>query len=357
MKSIYGKNQITGEIKEFDCRMQDSLPVGWVETSTEKQMKHDYIQKQPHYAIIVGDVQMPINYNDQVKSKINTKYPNLDIQKLVVIKTFDGMEMMKLNTLVKLRGILEYSNITEWDDELDLLYYLPTIHCIEYKETSITDYVSGDRKMSIITDVEMEVEAHTNVEVIANQLKDTTIGSKFNRNDLIKMFKGAFDGDLLAAEYMVCQLFHSSTKRMGGVPTSKFNLNIYGMELNLNSVSNALEQVWPLVSQLELSINELNQTMMQSSQNEMMGLRMGRLQKPNHTIFIIDETNLSEGVLNANGIDNIKAVQYCMDYQTVQYRIPYGQFETDSNFNFLMLGRESSLLQVILNNREILNFH
>ena len=343
LKSINGTNQVTGETKSFDCRFQDYLPSGWVESGTSDTFakvnaKPEYLQKQPHYAIIMDDMKLAVVYNDKVKLKIQQKYPNSDIQKLVVIKTTDGMEMLKLNTIVQIVGVLEYSTFSDWDDELDLLYYLPTIHCMEFREMSVSQLITSQ---TIVDSMQTN-----GVDQISKQLKETSIDSKFNRNDLLKLFKNSLGGDLLAAEYLICQLLHSSTKRLGGIPTSKFNLNIYGKQLNIERLTHTLHQVWPLVSGAEFSIERLNNSNMQPVQGEM-GLKMGDLQKPNQTMFVIDESKMSEGVLNSTGIDNIKAVQCCIDYQTVEYRIPYGQFETETNYNFLMVGPEPSILQVL----------
>ena len=336
LKSVTAINSTTGEIKCFDCQYQDSLPEGWTEVQDTNDSKGhpkrpEYFQKQPHYAVLVDDLSLPVEYQDQVKAQILSKFPGMDVQKLLVVKSTEGSELLKLNSLIRVTGILEFPVIKEWDPELDTLYYLPTIHIQDSKEITLTQMLSQ-------YDHELDLEA------VAAKLQDASI-TKFDRAGLTKVFKNAVGGDLLAAEYLVCQLFHSTSTRMGGVPTSKFNLNVYGNHLSPSKISEVISQVWPLVSVLEFSIKGLNEVEMQSCQTET-GLKMGQLQKPNHSVFIIDETMMSEGVLNSTGIDNVKAVQHCIDYQSVEYKIPYGQFETESNFNFLMIGREPSLLQV-----------
>ena len=337
LKSVTAINSTTGEFKCFDCQYQDSLPEGWTEVqdingSKVHPERPEYFQKQPHYAFLVDDLSLPVEYQDQVKAKILYKFPGMNVQKLVVVKSTEGSELLKLNSLIRVTGILEFPVITEWDPELDPLYYLPTIHIQDSKEITLTQMLS-------------QYDHKADVEAVATKLQASSIISKFDRAGLTKVLKNAVGGDLLAAEYLVCQLFHSTSKRMGGVPTSKFNLNLYGKHLNPSKISEVISQVWPLVSALEFSIKALNEIEMQSCQTET-GLKMGQLQKPNHSVFIIDETIMSEGVLNSTGIDNVKAVQHCIDYQSVEYKIPYGQFETESNFNFLMIGREPSLLQV-----------
>lgn len=75
------------------------------------------------------------------------------------------------------------------------------------------------------------------------------------------------------------------------------------------------------------------------------GLSMGVLQQPDETLFVLDEYKFDEGVLQSTGIDNLKALQQCIDFKTVDYQIPFGTFEIKSNFNFLIIGQVKSLLE------------
>ncbi len=81
--------------------------------------------------------------------------------------------------------------------------------------------------------------------------------------------------------------------------------------------------------------------------HEEYGLCSGELQKPNHSLFLLDETNLQPGQLKDQGIQNLKAIQSCIDFGLVEYQIPYASFEKESNFSFLVIGKSKSLLNVL----------
>lgn len=81
---------------------------------------------------------------------------------------------------------------------------------------------------------------------------------------------------------------------------------------------------------------------------EDVGLCSGELQKPDHTMFVLDESNMSPGKLTQQGIFNLKALETCIDFGLVEYQVPFANFDKESNFTFLILGKTKSLLNVLI---------
>jgi hypothetical protein len=282
-----------------------------------------YIEKQPHMCILstfepdtLGLEKMMIK-----DSVVKQKLPGFDPNGVCVVKTIGPM--LPLNQMVQVLGYLEHP----LEDMEDLLFVLPTIHCVSFSILTLQDLIP---KSMPILDI------------------------KYLRMNLIKSLKNELLGDVLAAEYVAAHLFYRmyfgliSSKRIGGVPTSNFSLNIYHPLFKSSGVDFLLREAWPMTKRLAISIDTLQNSFMQPEQDrfEELGLCFGELQQPDHTLFLLDESKMDTGKLQDRGVKNVKALQNCIDFGLVDYEVPFGTFDKESNFSFLSVGKNPSLLNM-----------
>lgn len=73
-------------------------------------------------------------------------------------------------------------------------------------------------------------------------------------------------------------------------------------------------------------------------------LTPGVLQIAQHTILLLDETELEEGQLNERGVRNFKFLSNLSDAQTIGFVFPFNEFQIETNVNILLLSKDKSLM-------------
>ena len=104
--------------------------------------------------------------------------------------------------------------------------------------------------------------------------------------------------------------------------------------------------VCPFVHFLELSKTKLeNEALIPIWDSESEILRFGRLQSPDSSLFLIDETSLSESTLSGETLLHLGGVQQLLLNASLPLRYEYYHVEYPCNYSFLCFSKGKSILQ------------
>ncbi|KAI7869313.1 putative alanine racemase-domain-containing protein, partial [Spinellus fusiger] len=183
------------------------------------------------------------------------------------------------------------------------------------------------------------------------------------RDSLIDYLSTAFRGDKLASEYMMLQLISRITAQKDDIKIGQFSLNLYNFETSsIHTIKsndgnvlytlqdpssmwllNILKNIVPLLVEMPLNIEVFNNSSFSpESINE--NLHAGILQLLPGTLLLLDETVLSEGILQKIGVRNIQALMHVMHRQSLRYMFPFDEFEFDVDLSVFTISMRKSIL-------------
>lgn len=163
-----------------------------------------------------------------------------------------------------------------------------------------------------------------------------------------------FQGDSLASQYVICGLVsHVFTRR------DLINVGAFPLGLTIGSCDNNNALVRALVtlfgdlsthsSYLPLTLEKLNTKPLLPKKNySTEKLHAAPLQLAAGTVLLIDETVMTSGQLNEQGVLNIACLRDLISWQQLKYDFEYHVMEVDVDVPIFVVSQAKSLLQVPL---------
>lgn len=172
------------------------------------------------------------------------------------------------------------------------------------------------------------------------------------RELLRSVLQEALMGDALAAEMLICHLVSSVYLRQDVVALGKYSINLSGigskiLEQNYTSRLNTLLQTLIARSHfLPMTLENMNKTKFVPKKDYKSNrLVTGLLQLPSNTHLIVDETALTAGQLDANGVGNLTALGNMINWQKLTYDFQYHQLENNTNVPVIILSEGKSMIK------------
>lgn len=152
--------------------------------------------------------------------------------------------------------------------------------------------------------------------------------------DVVKWLKDdVFDGDELAAYYLLLALVSQTQNRKAGSPIGAFPMTLSYPENDSNAppkVLKAIEVLTNLSVHIPLSIDNLNKRRLYPYSNGD-DLHSGSLQLSPSTVLILDERFLGQGTLKDTGVRNMHSIQNVIQSQKLDYGFPFSSFTFDTD--------------------------
>uniref|UniRef100_A0A915KDJ2 Mini-chromosome maintenance complex-binding protein n=1 Tax=Romanomermis culicivorax TaxID=13658 RepID=A0A915KDJ2_ROMCU len=241
-----------------------------------------------------------------------------------LVKVYSDGDTFKLNDVVEFIGILS-------KNEADL--YDPTLY-----------FRNGREKHSLhVIKAQILSSFRSFHDIGDDQTKQENVEQ--SRKLAVDYLKGSLSNDELAAEYLLCNLI-CSTIRKELLILAKFTLNLYNVDSDqADKICNCLSLIYPKVQYLPLRLDILNkESLVPRKDYESNCLETARLQLSSGTLLIVDETKLTSGQLNEQGIKNIAALKTLIVHQKLDYDFVYHGVEFPTDLNILVLSEGISCL-------------
>ncbi|CAI5733964.1 unnamed protein product [Peronospora destructor] len=178
------------------------------------------------------------------------------------------------------------------------------------------------------------------------------------RNQLVGYLTQAVGGDMLAAEYVLLGLVsHVYSRADLSTPLGNLSLNL-SLDKSLMEeqkrefvarIQQSLTSLMPMVARVDLSLEELNSIkFMPHKDYEREILLSGVLQVANGTTMLVNETTLTAGQLNDQGVKNIAALQSLIDKMLLPYDFHYYNMDFPQDVAIVTVSEGKSILPVIV---------
>ena len=167
------------------------------------------------------------------------------------------------------------------------------------------------------------------------------------RADLHGMLTKMLLGDTLAADYMICHLISRIYLRRDVLCLGKFSLNLFNVPMS-NNYSKRLSTIIQLLMTkshyLPGTIENLNKlAFVPRKDYHENRLVSGLLQLSNGTQLILDETQMENGQLTADGVKNVTAIGNLISWQKLEYNFNYHHIEFESDVPCLVISEGRSM--------------
>lgn len=176
------------------------------------------------------------------------------------------------------------------------------------------------------------------------------------RQQLIEHLAVALDGDVLAAEYLLfCLLSRVYSRPDPTTPLGNLSLNLtLGNTLTADQVSSKVSHIdamvrslVPVCTAVDLGLETLNESKFiphkDYDSDAMLG---GVLQVPHGTVLLVNETTLSAGQLNDQGVKNVGALQSLVDKMLLPYDFQYYSMDFPQDVAVISVSEGKSILPV-----------
>lgn len=176
------------------------------------------------------------------------------------------------------------------------------------------------------------------------------------RKQIIDYLAQAVHGDTLAAEYLLLGLLsHVYSRADPSTPLGNLSLNLSLDKTSTEEqksgfiarIQQTLTSLMPMVARVDLSLKELNSTkFMPHKDYEREVLLSGVLQVVNGTTMLVNETALTAGQLNDQGVKNIAALQSLVDKMLLPYDFHYYNMDFPQDVAVVTVSEGKSILPV-----------
>ncbi|KAJ8901645.1 hypothetical protein NDN08_003852 [Rhodosorus marinus] len=259
----------------------------------------------------------------------------------VVVKIYDNslMNQPLLNQMVEVVGIVEEGETIENGfggedmETSELGVAVRKVHAISVKK--LNELEAGPF-----------AEEFSSTELLSDSRNQFKMALPELRQQLVESLRSALMGDELAAEYALTNLVSRVERRTDTMVVGKISLNfIIPKDLPSSKVISTLEALCPRVHVIPVTIQSLNTENFVPKKNYAQNrLQSSRLQLPEGTVLVLDETNLEPGQLNERGLKNLSALKEIVTRQMLNYDFEFYQMEVNTNIPVLSLSRTKSLL-------------
>ncbi|KAK4292798.1 hypothetical protein Pmani_034464 [Petrolisthes manimaculis] len=172
-----------------------------------------------------------------------------------------------------------------------------------------------------------------------------------SRETLRRVLNEACLGDDLAAEFLICNLISSVYSWKDVVPLGKFSMNLSGIRQSLqdqeytNRLYSLLSRLITLSHCFPMTLSTMNSnTIIPRKDYDANRLVTGILQLPEHLHLVLDETRLTNGQLDAQGVHNVTALGNLINWQKVDYDFRFYKLEQHANVPVLILSEGRSMI-------------
>ena len=250
---------------------------------------------------------------------------------------------IKLNEMLNVIGIIDYS------DEGELMHPKSDI----FQELGKNDFRPPRNIVPVIHVIHRSPLTHIN----PLPLEVTESKQVFFENcksHLEAILGLIFQGDSLASHYVICGLVSHVFTRRDLINVGAFPLGLtIGSSDNSNVLVRALVTLFGDVSThsayLPLTLEKLNGKPLLPKKNySTEKLHAAPLQLAAGTVLLIDETVMTSGQLNEQGVRNIASLRDLIQWQQLKYDFEYHVMEVDVDVPIFVVSQAKSLLQVPL---------
>lgn len=176
------------------------------------------------------------------------------------------------------------------------------------------------------------------------------------RQQLIEHLAVALDGDVLAAEYLLfCLLSRVYSRPDPTTPLGNLSLNLtLGNTLTADQVSSKVSCIdamvrllVPVCTAVDLGLETLNESkFIPHKDYDSDAILGGVLQVPHGTVLLVNETTLSAGQLNDQGVKNVGALQSLVDKMLLPYDFQYYSMDFPQDVAVVSVSEGKSILPV-----------
>ncbi|KAG2776338.1 hypothetical protein PC129_g19251 [Phytophthora cactorum] len=176
------------------------------------------------------------------------------------------------------------------------------------------------------------------------------------RLQIVQYLAQTVRGDTLAAEYLLLGLLsHVYSRADPSTPLGNLSINLALDKSSteeqktafITAVEKTLTSLMPMVARVDLSLKELNSTkFMPHKDYEREMLLSGVLQVANGTTMLVNETVLSAGQLNDQGVKNIAALQSLVDKMLLPYDFHFYNMDFPQDVAVVTVSEGKSILPV-----------
>jgi len=165
------------------------------------------------------------------------------------------------------------------------------------------------------------------------------------KSEVLSGISQSLGGDLLAAEFVLYNLLSKVQERRSMIGILPINLiNISDPQAFISFISSLIRTV-----SLPLTINSLSSQNFTPTKNyENDELEPSPLQIPDNSLLILDETQLSSGQLNEQGIKNLQTLAYLIERQQLSYDFKYYKSDFQTDIKIISISNGRSLLKLPL---------
>lgn len=318
----------------------------------------EYLEKQPYYCVQVPNERSQVILDvskmaDQDLALKRAKTPYVaPTAPAVVAKVYDELLTadkgdLKLNDIVNLIGILEYETLVE--DPRPALATEPSVESTLFACDALPGFTAVPR-LHVLSIERVEHLACPRALELASR-SDVELDHSTHKM-AVELFANSLGGDVVAAEFVWAFLFgRLSGSVADGSVIGRFGLNLYGASPSVRSSLRQLLKSLPLrVMDLPLTIDKLNcerynsHALLDESQSlQVAGVVSGVLQVPNGTLLLVDETVLTTGQLNNQGVSNLQALQKLIQQSKLTCDFGYQQIDVLSDVCVLVLSEGKSM--------------
>ncbi|KAL7999769.1 putative mini-chromosome maintenance complex-binding protein [Plasmopara halstedii] len=174
------------------------------------------------------------------------------------------------------------------------------------------------------------------------------------RTQLVQYLAQAVHGDSLTAEYLLLALLsHVYSRADPSTPLGNLSLNLTldksstekQKTVFIHGIYKILTLLMPMVARVDLSITTLNSTkFMPHKDYERERLLSGILQAANGTMMLLNETVLSTGQLNEQGVKNLAALQSLIDKMLLPYDFRFYTMDFPQDVAIVIVSEGKSIL-------------
>lgn len=164
-----------------------------------------------------------------------------------------------------------------------------------------------------------------------------------NRRDSILRGLEICTSSPLISELLLYQLISSVQERsslIGPLPLNLTNLT------SIEPLKASLQSLTRLVS-FDFSLSNMNNSNLTPTKNlDTERLEPSSLQLPNNTLVLIDETQMTPGALNTQGVKNLDVLMQTIHSQSLAYDFGYSQINFPTDLKFLVCSTGKSMLKI-----------
>lgn len=185
-------------------------------------------------------------------------------------------------------------------------------------------------------------------DIISRDIIDVT-KVKLARARMSTIFTQLLGGDSLAAEYLILSLISKIHRRKP--TTGHFSIGLSGFRPDMKFL---IEKLYDIISKItthshyiDMSIANLNNlrfTPTKDTENNKM--IAGTLQLPDEMYLLLNETALSEGLLNAQGSQNLGTLSQIIRWQQHNYNFQFHSVKIDTDLKILVISEGKPILPV-----------